>query len=542
MKLKSETLRIYKAVHGWTGLLSGLALFIAFYAGAFTLFKAELDDWLRPAQQQQAVQQSLDELGALLPRLLREQPAAARELRLDLQGEGVQRRASLSWQAAAGGVGGDGDEDDEGEGGAADRRRSAHLDAAGQLQLQTLPAAMPLGRFVDDLHRVVGLPVDNDVCRWLMGVIAALYALALFSGLVLVLPTLAKDFLALRLGKNLKRLWLDAHNAVGVASLPFHLVMAVTAVVFAVHDGLYALQDRWLHQSQLQGRPAVSVAAPPPDLAQMLSPQQLVARAEAEAPGLRIEQLQYQQLLGPRPLLRVWGHDERAVSPRARGGFLALDPYSGRVLNRDFLPGQQGAAALIISSAFALHMASFGGTEVRWMYFLLALAGAWLFYSGNLLWIESRRKRAVAAGEALQTRGSRVMAALSVGVSLGCIAALSGTLLGLKLQVLCLPESALRPAALYYPIFLACLGWSVWRGAARAALPVLRLAVVLSLAIPLLGLCEVVIGLAVFNKAWVVEATVLPIGLALAAMARATARRCSDHGQPSVWSAPVRGG
>ena len=77
--------------------------------------------------------------------------------------------------------------------------------------------------------------------------------------------------------------------------------------------------------------------------------------------------------------------------------------------------------------------------------FFLGLAGAFLFYSGNLLWIESRRKlewRAAAAwGEAVaegsaatskvppkQRRAAYLMAALTIGVTLGCIAGISATL------------------------------------------------------------------------------------------------------------------
>ena len=40
--MRSEFIRIYKSVHTWTGIIAGMALFIAFYAGAITIFKAPL--------------------------------------------------------------------------------------------------------------------------------------------------------------------------------------------------------------------------------------------------------------------------------------------------------------------------------------------------------------------------------------------------------------------------------------------------------------------------------------------------------------------
>src|SRR5690606_40471958 len=78
--------------------------------------------------------------------------------------------------------------------------------------------------------------------------IAMMYGLALVSGLIIFLPSLAKDLFALRLGKNLKLMWKDAHNAIGFFSLPFHLVIALTTVVFAFHDQIYDMQDVFIYE------------------------------------------------------------------------------------------------------------------------------------------------------------------------------------------------------------------------------------------------------------------------------------------------------
>ena len=108
-----------------------------------------------------------------------------------------------------------------------------------------------LVEFIDVLHRVVGLPVDSDPNRWIMGVICVLYTVALVSGVVVLLPSLVKDFFALRVGRNLKRMWLDAHNVVGIVSLPFHLVIAFSAAVFGLHDMVYLAQDKFIYRDGL---------------------------------------------------------------------------------------------------------------------------------------------------------------------------------------------------------------------------------------------------------------------------------------------------
>ncbi|MGB3881101.1 MAG: PepSY-associated TM helix domain-containing protein [Diaphorobacter nitroreducens] len=537
--MRADHVRIYKSVHTWTGILSGLALFIAFYAGALTVFKEPLRQWSTPpAAGMQPV--PMDEAQPLIAQALATVPPSVRATVLSLRGDGAIPR--LEWQVRAPGA----DDHDEG----AARHYSATLGADGSLQVREQPPSR-LVEFIDVLHRVVGLPVDSDPNRWVMGAVSALYFVALVSGVVVLLPSLAKDFFALRVGKNTKRMWLDAHNVVGIVSLPFHMVMALSAVVFAYHDQIYALQDGLLHQgrwSQSSARPpALPGAASARDPADMLLPSQLVRIARQAAPGFEPTALHYAQVTGPRPLVRVWGKHPQDIAPRAMGGFAAIDPYSGKLLSADYLPGAQSTPNLLISSFFALHMASFGGTAVLWLYFLLGLAGAWLFYSGNLLWVETRRKaqrKGVGTSGALpeQRRDTALMAAATVGVCIGCVAGLSLTLAAAKWLPGRVQDMAAWHVGIYYAVFFASVVWAFFRGAARAAAPLLWLAVACTLAIPASSLLG---WLAPGAGAWVdgallgVDITALAGALALAWMARATARRVRSGPLDSVWSAPA---
>ena len=46
--MRTDIVRMYKDIHGWVGIVSGLALFIAFYAGAITMFEGPLQRWASP--------------------------------------------------------------------------------------------------------------------------------------------------------------------------------------------------------------------------------------------------------------------------------------------------------------------------------------------------------------------------------------------------------------------------------------------------------------------------------------------------------------
>lgn len=532
--MRTDFVRIYKSLHTWTGILAGMALFIAFYAGALTVFKEPLARWIAPPAAAWRV--SLDEAPQLIARTLAEHPESARDFTLYLRAE-EHLPSRLGWQIR------DADGDDHDESGV--RHFSATFDGLGAVQVSEYqPSGLPA--FIDVLHRVVGLPFDSDPNRWVMGVVAALYTLALISGVVVLLPSLVKDFFALRIGRNRKRMWLDAHNVVGIVSLPFHVVMALTAAAFAFHDGIYAVQDRLIHDGKWASafqRPKLPADATARDPASLLAPQVLVDKAREIAPGLQVSMLQYQQVTGQRPSVRIWGKDPAAVSPRARGGFLALDPYSGRVLSADFLPGHQSTPNLFISSFFALHMAAFGGTAVQWMYFLLGLAGAWLFYSGNLLWVESRRrKQEKGAAEApVQRLDTRLMAAATVGVCLGCICGISLAMVGGKWLYALAGSPVDATRLLYYAMFFACVGWAFLVGAARSSVHLLWLACALTLAIPLTSLTGALLPA---SGLWAhaslaslgVDLTALAGAAVLAIMARMTARRVASGPADSVWS------
>lgn len=534
--MRADIIRIYKAVHTWTGIFTGMALFIAFYAGALTVFKEPLTRWASAPQTVTRV--PLSDAQTLIAQTLRSHPASAKDFTIQLrEDEDVVGR--MGWRVRPHGT----DDHDE----SAERHYVATLDAQGAAQVhETQPAG--LAAFIDTLHRVVGLPVDNDPNRWVMGVVASLYALALVSGVIVLMPSLVKDFFALRVGKNLKRMWLDAHNVIGIISLPFHVVMALSAVIFAFHDGIYALQDHVVHHGQrtatTQSAPRGVPAVPPRDPAAMLPPHALLSRAQALSPGFEAHSLQYQNVSSSRAVVRVWGKDDAAVLPRARGGFVALDPYSGKVLNRDYLPGQQDTPNLVVSSFFALHMASFGGTPVQWLYFLLGLAGAWLFYSGNLLWIETRRRKAAPRSEdaPVQRRDVRWMASATVGICLGCVCGISLTIVGGKWLHAHAANAYAWHQILYYAAFFASIAWAFARGGARAAVHLLYAAAAVTLAIPLTSLLAWVfpaLGMWAHTSPATlgVDATALVGALCFARMARATARRVRDGATDSVWSA-----
>ncbi len=531
MKVSSDLIKVHKRLHTWVGITAGWLLFVAFFAGALTMFKEPLDRWVRAGSEpvREAWAQPLDD--GLIPEMLARQPKAGAEFTVHLR-PAEHRPAPIS---------GPHQTDPEGPG-ASVAPWVAGRNTAGRLQIWQQPPSV-LGELVDLLHRTGGVPGtlgDEHLGVYLMGVAAVLYFLALVSGVVVLLPTLVKDFFAIRPGANRKRFWLDFHNVLGITSLPFHVVISLTAIVFAFHDQFYgALREVVYGRQPMFSPPALSLPVQPG--APLLPLSQLLKRVQDEAPGFEPTELLFMRSTGPRAMVRVALSHPDALVHGPRSAYLLLQPQTGELLNSSMLPGRESPWSLPVNTFFALHFGSYGGETIRWTYFVMGLMGAALFYTGNLLWLESRRKRQPAGQpQPEQARSVRWLAAGTVGTCLGC---LLGVLAALAVGKLSRGGGAhAEPLYLcaYYGTWLACLAWSFWRGAARAA-PLLLSACTLGASLlPVLSLRSgsgLLAGLTGGHWGlWMVDVVALLAALAFAAMAWRTRQRVRLAAPDTIWS------
>ena len=438
MKVASYLLKTHLPLHTWCGVVSALFLIVCFLAGALTLFLDDLNRWaappppsVMPAPDARQQAQLLDYMAA--------HPEITTTFTLHLRTT-ADAPAPLSWER-------------DGE------QFWATRDANGQWRRFSAPLPA-LGEVLDDLHRTAGIP--GAVGGYTMGVVAVLYALALISGTVLLLPRLKRQLFALRPEGGRRRAWLDLHNLLGLTALPFHLVIAITTAVFV----FYAPLEQAMRALSPAADTDVAEAA---GQGELLPPATLLARAQAFAPALQAERMVFDALDDRAEALVV------VLGGTATGGrrlYVALNPYGGALRYRN----SGGSFYHAASDAFAaLHFGNYGGYPLRWLYFVLALAGAVLFYTGNLLWLGKR-----ARGE---RRDVRLLAALTVGTSCGAICGMATMLLTARFQPL-LPLTAETLAhASYYLPFLAANAYALRRGAGATA-ALLCVSIALLCAIP----------------------------------------------------------
>lgn len=515
MKLRTDIVKMYKEIHGWVGIISGLGLFIAFFAGAITMFEAPLQRWASPPVEL-AAPVSLQRTPELVRAVLAAHPEAAKDYDVHLV-TGPEQPARITWE-----IGGRGSDKH-----APPRTFYAALSADGALQVvERGPSSV--AQFVDVLHQQVGIMLDHETAMPIMGAVALLYSIALVSGTIVLLPSLIKDLFAMRIGKNVKRMWLDVHNVLGLFSLPFHVVMALTAVVFAFHDQFYDAQG--LTFAGTAPRPPVT--APPLPDGPSLAPAAVVERLSVEVPGFTPLTLAYGKSRDGAAFLRATGSDLRYGMRGPDYTLATLDPQTAAVTGTDYLGGRQDGWGAAITSFFALHFGSFGGGGVRWAYFALGIAGAFLFYTGNLLWVESRRKRERKAGAVTQTGATRVLGALTVGVPLGSIAGTALTIAAAK--PLGLSATSGIHSTIYHLVFFAFVAWSLVRGSARAGVELLPATAIAAATIPL----STVLFVTSHPPAVLfVDLIALSCAAALLVFWNASRKRCVSGPTDSVWSA-----
>lgn len=518
--MSPATLKTFTSVHTWTGLAAGMALFICFYTGAITVFVHELEGWdgYTPAPH---AEQTYEQAQRLIDQVLAADPGAAPALRLYPSNADHPGNVALWYERLP------------------DGSYTTHrYRLNGDDSLDTTPNTALLADFIYRLHYTAGLPSSFGL--YVLGVVCLIYGLALVTGLIVFLPNFLRDLFVIRAGRNKKRFWLDTHNVVGVISLPWHFMFAWSSALLAI--GIYFLApfqflvfDDDLLELLGPDLGTVTTLEPTGGTAPMLPVVEIVAIAEREAPGIDPVQIRYTNAGDSNATVTVYGEvDAGTLASHAN---VTLAAASGEVLNVNH-PQSASAGATFYNGLIALHFASFGGFTARWVYFFLGLAGAFLFYSGNLLWVETRRKRR----QPEQPSTGRLLARLNSGVCIGCMAGVSAAFLASR-GLAALPERAELTELAYYAVFLASVAWCFLRSVADGARDLLYLSTVLSAAIPVFD--WLFIGMPVWRSVttghWslvTVDALAILGAVAFWRMGLAVHRRGREGDPNSVWAQP----
>ncbi|WP_198088288.1 PepSY domain-containing protein [Variovorax sp. E3] len=460
-------------LHTWCGLWFSWLLFAVFLTGTIAVFDDPLTHWMTPEHRAEEAAEAAAPKSAAATGADR-----AQRLAWGVAYMAEHHPAAKMWELWP--------SDANGGGGltvywfdANNQYASTSLDPATGRPLGAVAAAgehavrATLGghHFVDfhyELHAgTVGL--------WIVGIAALAMLVALVSGVV-THKRIFKDFFTFRPKKG-QRSWLDAHNAVAVLTLPFQFMIAYTGLVISgttfmpagklLHYGTgSAAQARFASELGEGARPArTGRAMPLPELEPFAARgQQLTGQP------VRAVVIDHPGDAGARIGVYGWnGDDESLRRINANTGMAMFSAATGE-LQRMRLPGasEGGAAMLAQSTMGGLHMATFGGWGMKWLYFLCGLAGTAMMGTGAILFIVKRRQKHLGEFGGATARVYRLVEALNVAAIAGLAVACMGFLWANRLIPVDVAQRADWELRAFFAAWVLTLAHAFIRSPARA--------------------------------------------------------------------------
>lgn len=498
------------ALHTWGSLVAGWMLFVIFLTGSLGVFDEPISHWMQPERAE--ILSTMD----YQPDSAADRQAAVAKAQAYLQKvepnghlwfatlpDLEDPAIKLFWQ--------DADENPY--------QAKLHPDTG-----ELLPAKMD--RDTEGGHHFVHMHFElhgGMLGIWVVGFFTLLMLVALISG-VIIHRRIFKDFFTFRARKG-QRSWLDAHNASGVLTLPFQLMIAFTGL--AVFVSVYMPAAIYAHYDSPEAFFAEVFERPAPreitnQPAGMTDLSALFAESE-------------QAIAKPGQFIRVEHPGDSSATFTVFGLFDAealkgrlVFPSSGRV-EFDAVTGEQrhieapgaepqGAAFRTQRAMRTLHFANFGGDTVRWLYFLLGLTGAVMIASGSILFMVKRRQRALNEFGKATPRVYRTIDVLNVAGISGLLIASVGYLWINRLLPLEIAGRAGWEVGLFFALWLLTLIHSALRPVLRAWQEQLQVFAGLCLLLPLVNVITVGEHLFVYlaERDWRaagVELTVIGFGL-----------------------------
>lgn len=451
-------------LHTWAGLIFGWLLFAIFLTGTLSYFKDEISHWMQPEVQARPMDDTRS-LSVAQTYLQQVAPTAARWFITlpDSRDPGL----SVMWQ----------DKVDPGKRGNFIQKT---LDPVSGQAVQARDSMG--GEFFYRFHFQLQMP--HPWGRWLSTAAAMVMFVALITGII-THKKIFKDFFTFRPRKG-QRSWLDGHNALGVLVLPFHLMITFSSLVIFMHmvmpagiAAVYGNDSRKFFDEVFPASNAPAALGQPAPLVPLVS---LLDRTRAQ--------------WGSEPLGRITvshpgDRNAHVTVQRDRSASIARDPHDRLEFKGASGELQVASAAatptpmLIAATFYGLHMGQFAGPLVRWLYFLVGLAGTAMIGTGLVIWLGKRQLKHAKSG--VLPFELRLVDVLNIAGMAGLVLAVGGYFWANRLLPVGLADRADWEVNSFFGLWGLSLLHACWRRGRRAWVEQLSLGALLFATVPVLN-------------------------------------------------------
>jgi uncharacterized iron-regulated membrane protein len=386
--------RTWFRLHSFTGVMTGLMLFVICWSGTFAVLSRELDWLVTPGVRVEAAGERAS-WGSLEAAALEAHPGG--EV-LYMERPPLRRAATSVYVALSDGS-----------------SRRVHVDPYRAELLPAERSGFDLQQFFRAFHThlfQLGIPLVGE--QTMGSYLVFSFGLVLLASVVSALFLYKRwwtRFFELRRGRRGRAFWTQAHKLTGVWSLWFLLLIAVTGTWYLVEGVRLDFGDGKVNyvDGPRYGRVQPPVPTSDPALPE-LPTDTLVARAQATWPELDIR-LVARGWYSPSPDVLYLEGRSGAPLVRERANQMQLDPRTGEVLWQNSA-GDLPPYWLWSNMADPLHFGSWGGLASKLVWFVFGLGISGLILSGTYL--HARRLGRATGGNAGRHRWPGTAAATLV--------------------------------------------------------------------------------------------------------------------------------
>ena len=380
MKLKGLSSRLYNITfhtHTVSGIVISFALYVIFFAGAFTLFKDEFYQWENPAaRQSRAKAVDYDEILGKLKKL---NPSFDLSEDITIRTETVEKPLVHVYGHLITPKG--------------KPERHYYTTYYPQTGTFSQEEKTTVGETLYRLHFFDQIPV---VGRYLSGFVALFFAFAVVTGLMIHWQNIFTKFNGFSLKGSLKNIWTSSHTVFGLLGLPFQLMYAITGayymlsflVLLPVVVVFFGGNQQKALQVILPDR-VLTTSENAPLTTKNLKITNLLDHLRDQHKDLELNYLQIKHYDRQDGMLSAALEKSKTF---AGSGSIVFTLRDGSILS-DNLPGKKGYAQSVLPGIARLHFATFGGLTLKIVYFFLTFVTCFVIISGVLLWKEARNKK-----------------------------------------------------------------------------------------------------------------------------------------------------
>lgn len=456
--MKPATIREATEAHGWLGIIISIALFIIFWAGSITLFYSEIRQWAELPHfpiDTTAESVSTNEMLDNVLSTINYNPSG----RITIVLPGRYSPLTTVYTSA---IVSPNEQEQSGSEGLTEAKstptsESAESESKPEIEykgfivdpksgvIRADHEQFHLADFMYELHYNLKLPAGT----YIVGVVTLFFLILIMTGLVIQIKKLVKNFFLYRKDKTTRNKMTDLHNVIGVISLPYSFIFALTGLMFNL-GVVYQIGTMYLEydgdrNAMLEDAGVISVREPPsgikmdmPDIDALVA--DINKKYSTDISLVRI--LNYRD---ENAIIRLYGAYGNSFSQR--------HDFYYRVKDGTFPPEYNPEDAGIFNDGvtllYRLHFADFAGADLRFLYFVLGIGVCGMIVAGNVLWFVKRTRKGKES-----TLTTTLVRALTLG---GCTGTVVATSLAFLFERVLPIEMAHRSSAVEYGFLIALL-------------------------------------------------------------------------------------